>query len=58
MITTQQVRSGRPVRLDMSEAAHERMAQLAAERGLSKASYARMAVLKPMKADKAKGGRK
>jgi hypothetical protein len=58
VITTQQVRSGRPVRLDMSEADHKRMERLATERGLSKASYARMAVLKQMKTDESEGGGK
>ncbi len=57
-IITRQVRSGRPVRLDLSEADHKRMERLATERGLSKASYALMAVLKQMKADEAEGGGK
>jgi hypothetical protein len=56
VITTQQVRSGRPVRLDLTEADHKRMERLATERGLSKASYARMAVLRQMKADEAEEG--
>ena len=37
VIATQQARSGRPVRLGMSEATHKRMERLATERGLSKA---------------------
>jgi hypothetical protein len=58
VITTQHVRAGRPVRLDLTEADHKRMERLATERGLSKASYARMAVLRQMKTDEAEGGAK
>ncbi|HKM55868.1 MAG TPA: hypothetical protein VJY33_20855 [Isosphaeraceae bacterium] len=42
-------RSGRPVRLDMSEADHKRMERLATEWGLNKASLARMIILKWLK---------
>ena len=38
-------RSGRPVRLDLTEKDHDRMERLAAKRGLSKASLARMVIL-------------
>jgi hypothetical protein len=44
-------RSGRPVRLDLSATDHERLERIAAERGLNKAAYARMAVLERMRAD-------
>jgi hypothetical protein len=42
------------VRLDLSERDHERMKVCAGALGLSKASYARMAVLERMKADEGK----
>ena len=38
-------------RLDLSEGDHERLEQCARERGLTMASYARMAVLERMKTD-------
>jgi hypothetical protein len=44
-------RSGRPVRLDLSETDHERLERCARERGLNKASYARQAVLERIKTD-------
>jgi hypothetical protein len=53
--TVQVERSGRPVRLDLSETDHERLERAAKERGLNKASYARQAVLERIKADE--GGR-
>jgi hypothetical protein len=53
MIAVQTERAVRPVRLDLSEADHERLERLARERGLNKASYARQAVLERMKADEA-----
>ncbi|MDE2106398.1 MAG: hypothetical protein KGL39_54790 [Patescibacteria group bacterium] len=46
--------AAKPVRLDLSLTDHQRLAALAEERGLSKASYARMAVLERMKADEAR----
>ncbi len=46
-------RTARPVRLDLSEADHERLEACAKARGLNKASYARQAVLERMKADEA-----
>jgi hypothetical protein len=52
--TVQDIRAARPVRLDLSQGDHERLQALADERGLSKSSYARMAVLERMKADEAK----
>jgi hypothetical protein len=48
-----QERSGRPVRLELSAGDHERLERCARERGLSKASYARMAVLERLKTDEA-----
>ena len=44
----------RPVRLELSAADHDRLERCAVERGLSKASYARQAVLERIKADEAK----
>jgi hypothetical protein len=44
-------RSGKPVRLDLSKTDHERLERIARERGLNKASYARMALLERLKAD-------
>jgi hypothetical protein len=53
--TVEAERSGRPVRLDLSETDHERLERCARERGLNKASYARQAVLERIKADEARG---
>ena len=39
------------VRLDLTEADHERLERCARERGLTMASYARMAVLERIKTD-------
>ena len=39
------------VRLDLSERDHERLERCSRERGLTMASYARMAVLERLKAD-------
>jgi hypothetical protein len=55
MATVQTERVVRPVRLDLSEADHERLERLARERGLNKASYARQAVLERMRADEGSG---
>lgn len=44
-------RTVRPVRLDLSDADHDRLEKTAKEKGLNKASYARMAVLERLKAD-------
>lgn len=41
----------RPVRLDLTDIDHERLEKVARERGLNKASYARMAVLERVRAD-------
>jgi hypothetical protein len=41
-------RSGVAVRLDLSEADHERLDRQARKRGLSKASYARMVILEKL----------
>jgi hypothetical protein len=43
-----------PVRLDLPPADHERLERCARERGLSKSSYARQAVLERIKADEGK----
>jgi hypothetical protein len=48
---TQPIRTGRPVRLDLTDEDHERLERQAKRRGLSKASYARMAVLERLEAD-------
>jgi hypothetical protein len=52
-------RSGKPVRLDLSPVDFERLEVCAKRRGLTKASYARMAVLDLVRADEAeaKGAR-
>jgi hypothetical protein len=44
-------RSGKAVRLDLSPKDHDRLERAAEERGLSKSSYARMAVLALIKQD-------
>jgi hypothetical protein len=44
-------RSRRPVRLELTASDHARLERCAAERGLSNASYARMAVLERIKVD-------
>jgi hypothetical protein len=44
-------RTGKAVRLDLSEKDHDRLERAAEERGLSKSSYARMAVLALVKQD-------
>jgi hypothetical protein len=41
----QDEKAARPVRLDLSDTDHVRLERCAQERGLSKASFARMAVL-------------
>jgi hypothetical protein len=41
----------KPVRLELSEADHERLERCAQAKGLNKASYARMAVLDRIRAD-------
>jgi hypothetical protein len=46
--------TAKPVRLDLSPADHARLEHCARERGLSKSSYARMAVLERLKADEGK----
>jgi hypothetical protein len=52
--TTQQERVGRPVRLDLTEEVHDRLERQASKLGLSKASYARMAVMERLQADEEK----
>jgi hypothetical protein len=44
-------RTGRGVRLDLADEDHERLERQARQRGLNKASYARMAVLERIKRD-------
>jgi hypothetical protein len=48
-------RTGKAVRLDLSPKDHDRLEKAAEERGLSKSSYARMAVLALLKQDEDKG---
>ncbi len=58
-ITPEPIRSGRDVRtvrLDLRPDDFERLDLCAQRRGLSKASYARMAVLDLVRADEAAGG--
>ena len=49
-------RAGKAVRLDLSPKDHDRLEKAAEERGLSKSSYARMAVLALIKQDEAARG--
>jgi predicted HicB family RNase H-like nuclease len=49
--TPSRKRTGKAVRLDLSPKDHERLERASAERGLSKSSYARMAVLALIKQD-------
>ena len=51
-----QKRTGRPVRLDLSDADHERLRAAAERVGLSKASYARQAVFERIMADEQRTG--
>ncbi len=46
---------GRSVRLDLTATDHQRLESCARERGLSNASYARMAVLERVKTDEGRG---
>ena len=48
-------RTGVAVRLDLSPKDADRLAKCAAAKGLSKASYARMATLEMIRADEAEG---
>ncbi len=50
-------RSGKAVRLDLSPKDHDRLDRAAEERGLSKSSYARMAVLAYIKQDEEERGK-
>jgi hypothetical protein len=52
---TKEERATRPVRLDLSPTDHERLERCARRLGLSKSSYARMAVLERIRADEAGG---
>jgi hypothetical protein len=51
MNTVQVEKAARPVRLDLADIDHKRLERCARERGLSKAAYARQAVLERIKAD-------
>jgi hypothetical protein len=53
-----EVRTGRPVRLDLSEADHERLEHQAKKRGLNKAAFARMAVLDRLRQEETEGAGK
>jgi hypothetical protein len=55
---TQPVRTGRPVRLDLTEEDHERLARQARKRGLNKASTARMVILAWLDEQESEGGGK
>jgi hypothetical protein len=48
-------RTGKAVRLDLSTKDHDRLERAAEDRGLTKASYARMAVLALIKQDEEGG---
>jgi hypothetical protein len=50
-------RTGKAVRLDLSPKDHDRLEKVAEERGLSKSSYARMAVLSLIKQDEESWGK-
>jgi hypothetical protein len=51
MATVQEKRPVKGVRLDLSPADHKRLSRLAKERGLTMASYARLALFERMKDD-------
>ncbi len=50
-------RAGKAVRLDLSAKDHDRLDRAAQAKGLSKASYARMAVLDRLRQDEPTGGK-
>ena len=50
-------RTGKAVRLDLSPKDHDRLERASEERGLSKSSYARMAVLALIKRDEEERGK-
>lgn len=54
--TVQTEKAARPVRLDLSDADHQRLERCARKRGLNKASYSRMVILE--KLDEEDGGGK
>lgn len=54
---TQPVRTGRPVRLDLTEKDHERLEKQAKKRGLNKASTARMIILAWLEEQEEGGGK-
>jgi hypothetical protein len=49
--TVKEERTAKPVRLDLAPADYERLERCARERGLTRSSYARQAVLERIKAD-------
>jgi hypothetical protein len=53
---TQPVRTGRPVRLDLTEEDHARLEKQAKKRGLNKASTARMIILEWLEKEEPEGG--
>jgi hypothetical protein len=56
VVTTHDVRTGRPVGLDSSEGDHVRLDRQANKRGLNKAAFARMAVLDRLHEEDSKEG--
>ncbi|MGO9816332.1 MAG: hypothetical protein ACLP53_36910 [Isosphaeraceae bacterium] len=54
---TQPVRTGRPVRLDLTEEDHQRLEKQAKKRGLNKASTARMIILAWLEEQEEGGGK-
>ncbi len=54
----QPVRTGRPVRLDLTEEDHARLEKQAKKRGLNKASTARMIILAWLDGEESEGGGK
>jgi hypothetical protein len=57
-IATPRKRTGKAVRLDLSPKDHARLERASEERGLSKSSFARMAVLALLKEIEEEGGAK
>jgi hypothetical protein len=56
--TVTEAKTSRPVRLDLTNADHDRLERIASVFGLSKSSYVRMKLLKAMKADEENEGLK
>ncbi len=55
---TEAAKASRPVRLDLTNADHDRLERIAGIYGLSKSSYVRMKLLKALKADEESEGLK